>query len=253
MTTNDDDALLAATETHDAAALRSLLAAGLGANDLVRGKTPMQWLLEMYLRSPRFPACLRALLERGGVLPHPELAAVLLDDALTLRAQIAGDRSLLTRRFDLVSAFTPLLGATMLHVAAEYGCLAAAKTLIAAGADVDARAATTSDGGDGHSPLFHTVCSILDHCAPVMRELLAAGAHTDVRLPSLTWGRGFEWETTLFDVTPISYCQAGLLPQFHRKEADVYRNLDALLVATRRKGAPFTNVPNRYLQPRGGG
>jgi ankyrin repeat protein len=247
-----DDALLTATETHDASALRALLDGGLAANANVRGKTPVQWLLEMYLRSERFAPCLRLLLERGGALPDPALAPVLLDDADGLRGAIARDPSLLTRRFDLVSAFTPLLGATALHVAAEYGHVAAANVLIAAGADVEARAATTSDGGDGHTPLFHTVSSILDHGAPVMRVLLAAGARTDVRLPSLTWGRGFEWQTTLFDVTPISYCQAGLLPQFHRREGDVYRNLDALLASVGRKGAPFANVPNRYLQPRGG-
>lgn len=248
--TNVDDELLAAAETHDEAALRSLLDGGLDANALVRGKTPVQWLLEMYLRSARFPSCLRFLLARGGVLPWPDLAAVLLDDGDALRAQLARDPGLLTRRFDLVSTFTPLLGASALHVAAEYGNLTAVNALLAAGADLEARAATTADGGDGHTPLFHTVCSILDHGAPVMHALLAAGARTDVRLPSLTWGRGFEWQTTLYDVTPISYCQAGLLPQFHRREADIYRNLDALLTAAGRQGAPFANVPNRYLQPR---
>lgn len=249
--TNVDDELLAAAETHDEATLRKLLDGGLDPTALVRGKTPVQWLLEMYLRSTRFPACLHLLLARGGVLPWPDLAAVLLDDGDALRGQLARDPGLLTRRFDLVSTFTPLAGATALHVAAEYGNHRAAHVLLAAGADVEARAATTTDGGDGHTPLFHTVCSILDHGAPVMRALLVAGARTDVRLPSLTWGRGFEWQTTLYDVTPISFCQFGLLPQFHRSEADIYRNLDALLTAGGRKGAPFANLPNRYLQPRG--
>ena len=82
-----------------------------------------------------------------------------------------------------------------------------------------------------------------------MRALLAAGARTDVRLTALTWGRGFEWETTLYDVTPISYCQAGLLPQMHRREADVYRNLEALLAAAARPAPSLANVPNRYLAP----
>ena len=80
--------------------------------------------------------------------------------------------------------------------------------------------------------------------------LLAAGARTDVRLPTLVWGRGFDWETTLFDVTPISYCQAGLLPQVHRREVDVYRNLTALLAAAGRPCPAWGNVPNRYLAPR---
>ena len=35
-------------------------------------------------------------------------------------------------------------------------------------------------------------------------------------------GKGFDGETTLFDVTPMSYAQFGLVPQVHRKERDIY-------------------------------
>jgi hypothetical protein len=245
-----EDVLLGALETHDLAGLVRLHTAGTDLAAPVRGKTAVQWLLEMYLRGDAFAPCLRFLLAHGGALPDAALAPVLLDDVEGLRAALRADPAFPARRFDLVSAFTPLLAATPLHVAAEFGHLAAANALLAAGADVEARAATAADGGDGHTPLFHTVSSIRDHCAPVMRALLAAGARTDVRSPALTWGRGFEWETTLYDVTPISYCQAGLLPQVHRREADVYRNLAALLAAARRPAPSLANVPNRYLAPR---
>lgn len=245
-----DAVFLAAVESHDVVALRKLLESGFDARTLVRGKSTVQWLLEMYMRSDRFAACLQVLLERGGVVPDAALTPVLLDDAHGLRAAVQRDPSLLSRRFDLTSAFTPLLGASMLHVAAEFGHLAAARVLLESGADVDARAATAADGGDGHTPLFHTVSSILDHGAKVMHALLAAGARTDVRLPSLTWGRGFPWETTFYDVTPIGYCQAGLFPQVHRCELDVHRNLGALLAAAGRPAPSLANVPNRYLQPR---
>lgn len=243
-------AFLAAVEGHDAAALRDLLEAGFDARTVVQGKSTVQWLLEMYLRSERFAACLQLLLDRGGVLPDAALAPVLFDDADALRAAVRRDPSLVSRRFDLTNAFTPLLGASLLHVAAEYGQVAACRVLLEVGADVEARAATDAHGGDGHTPLFHTVSSILDHGAPVMRILLAAGARTDVRLPSLTWGRGFPWQTTFYDVTPISFCQAGLFPQLHRRESDVYRNLGALLAAAGRPAPSMVNVPNRYLQPR---
>ncbi len=57
-----------------------------------------------------------------------------------------------------------------------------------------------------------------DRFAACLRLLLEAGASTDA---AITWGEGFEWETTCFDVTPISYAQPGLLPQMHRRVTEV--------------------------------
>jgi hypothetical protein len=53
-----------------------------------------------------------------------------------------------------------------------------------------------------------------------------AGADLDVRVKGLVWGMGFEWETTIFDVTPTSYAQCGLYFQFHRKEQNRHGNID---------------------------
>ncbi len=245
-----DQALLDAIELHSPEQLGAVLDAGLDPRAPVRGKLPVQWLLEMYSRSDRFPECLRLLLERGAELADPALAPVLLDDGEALAGAIRGDRSLLDHRSTLVSAFTPLVGASLLHVAAEYGNLGAARVLIELGADVHARAALDEDGLGGHTPLFHTVNSSQNRSAPILRLLLAAGARTDVRLEGLTWGKGFEWETTLFDLTPISYAQLGLLPQVHRDEKQIYENLTLLLEAAGRKVPVFENVPNRYLEPR---
>ena len=150
----------------------------------------------------------------------------------------------------MVSAFTPLIGASLLHVAAEYGNEKAARALLALGADVDARAAVDSYGLDGHTPLFHTVNSHNNRSAPILRLLLNAGARSDVRLEGITWGKGFEWETTVFDVTPLSYAQFGLLPQMHRMERDVYDNIRRLLEASGRTVPLLENVPNRYLKPK---
>ena len=82
-----------------------------------------------------------------------------------------------------------------------------------------------------------------------MRLLLESGARSDVLLPGITWGKGFEWETTCFDVTPISYAQLGLLPQMHRIDRDVYANVKTLLQAAGRRIPPLDNVPNKYLHP----
>lgn len=239
--------LLAAFETHSVEGIRECLAAGLDARTSINGKSAVNHLIEMYFRSDRFPACLRLLLERGAELDDPKLAAVLLNDPAGIEAAVRADASLLQHRTSLICTFTPLVGATLLHVAAEYGHLAAAAKLLELGAEVDAAAAVDEFGLNGHTPLFHTVNSNGNRSAPLMKLLLAAGARADLRLQGITWGEGFEWETTCFDVTPISYAQLGLLPQMHRTEQDSYANVSELLQASGRAVPPLSNVPNRYL------
>ena len=243
--------LLGALETHSVDDIRRILDGGFDVGTPIKGKSLATHLTEMYFRSDRFPACLRLLLERGGKLDDPGIAHVLLDDADGLAAALSRDPSLIEHRTSMVCAFTPLIGASLLHVAAEFGSLRAARALLARGADVEARAAVDEFGLDGHTPLFHTVNSNANRSAPLMRLLLHAGARPDVRLPGITWGKGMEWETTFFDVTPISYAQLGLLPQVHRDERDIYDNVRQLLEAAGRPVPPLPNVPNRYLDPRG--
>ncbi|MEO6597748.1 MAG: ankyrin repeat domain-containing protein [Planctomycetota bacterium] len=245
-----EDELLTALELHSVARLRAVLDAGFDANAPVRGKPPIDWLVEMYTRSDRFPECVALLLARGAKLADPRVTAVLLDDATAVAAAVRADTSLLHHRTTLVSAFTPLTGATLLHVAAEFGHVRCAEQLLQLGADVNARAAIDEHGLGGHTALFHTVNSNANRSAPVMRLLLDAGAEPDVPVRGLCWGKGFDWETTLFDVTPISYAQCGLLPQMHRDERQVYENVRLLLAAAGRALPPLGNVPNRYLQPK---
>ena len=181
------------------------------------------------------------------MLDDPRVAPVLLDDAKTLAAALDADPLLINHRTSMVSAFTPLIGASLLHVAAEFGNGNAMRVLLERGADVEARAAYDQHGFNGHTPIFHTVNSAFNRSAPLLELLLSAGARPDVRLDGITWGKGFEWETTCFDVTPISYAQLGLLPQVHRSEAEIYGNIERLLLAAGRMVPPRVNVPNRYL------
>ena len=97
---------------------------------------------------------------------------------------------------------------------------------------------------------FHIVCQNRNHCQPVIRLLrLEHGrAKADIRLAGITWGKGFEWETTVFDATPLSYAQAGLLPQFGRDERDVYENIKLRPARSLNRVIPGDlNVPNKYL------
>lgn len=244
----DEGELLIAFELHSPEKIRALLDAGIDPRAPIRGKPPIQWLTEMYSRSHNFPDCLRVMLARGAELDDPLVTPVLLDDAAALSAAIRADPSLLGHRTTMVSAFTPLVGASLLHVAAEYGNARAAQVLIEGGAEIDARAATDEHGLNGHTPLFHTVNSICNYGAPILEMLLRAGARADIALRGITWGKGFEWETTLFDVTPVSYAQFGLLPQVHRNDREIYDNIRLLLNAAGRPVPPLDNVPNRYLQ-----
>ena len=239
--------LLCAFETHAVDEIRGILDRGFDPRATIKGKTLTTNLIEMYARSDAFPACLRLLLDRGATLDDPRIAPVLLDDVDALAAALRRDPSLIEHRTSMVSAFTPLEGVSLLHVAAEFGNMRAARVLLEMGADVNATAAVDDDGLNGHTPLFHTVNSAWNRSAPLMRLLLDAGATADVRLAGLVWGRGMEWETTLFDVTPISYAQFGLLPQVHRAERDIYDNITRLLEASNRRVPLLGNVPNRYL------
>ena len=242
--------LLSAFDGHDAKRVRAALEAGADPCTPIRGKPPVLWLLEEHTRSDQLGDCLQLLLERGAELPDPVLTPVLLNDAPAVTAAVNAQPAILRHRTSLVSAFTSMKGVTLLHVAAEYGNLDAARALVEAGADVNATADVDENGLNGHTPLFHTVNSSRNRSEPVMRLLLAAGARTDVRLAGLIWGKGYEWETTFFDVTPISYAQMGLLPQVHRRESDIYANIRSLLESSGRRVPSLRNVPNRYLRPK---
>ncbi len=241
--------ILVAFELHSIEQIRAALDAGLDPRAPIRGKSPANWLTEMYSRGDNFPECLRLLLDRGAVLDDPVVATVLLDDAEGVAAAIRAHPSWLNHRTSMVSAFTPLVGASLLHVAAEYGNVNASRVLIESGADVNATASVDEYGLNGHTPIFHTVNSSHNRSAPILRMLLHAGAKSDIALRGITWGKGFEWETTLFDTTPISYAQFGLLPQVHRDERDIYDNIRLLVEAAGRTVPPLDNVPNRYLKP----
>ena len=247
MNTRYED-LLAAFESHSVEGIRASLAAGFDVRTPVDGKTPVNALIEMYTRSDRFASCLRLLLEHGAVLDDPLIAPVLLDDDAAMAAAIERDPRLLLHRTNIVCAFTPLIGASLLHVAAEYGHLKVTRKLLEMGAAVDTRAAVDEAGMNGHTPLFHTVNANENRAEPLLRLLLDAGARTDILLSGITWGKGFAWETTCFDVTPIAYAQLGLLPQMQRTEQDVYANVRTLLHAANRNVPPLENVPNRYLR-----
>ena len=239
--------LLGAFEGHSPDSIRDLLAAGVSATEPINGKRPIDWLIEMYLRSPRFAECLQVLLDAGATISDPLLRVVLLDDEAELRELLAKSRGTLKQTLSPLCAFTSCRGVTALHICAEFNSIRCARVLLENGADVNARADQDVESFGGQTPIFHAVNSIFNYCRPVMELLVDAGADLDVRVRALLWGESMTWETVVYDVTPISYAQCGLYRQFHRREEHVYSNIEYLYRKHYKQAAPIRNVPNKYL------
>jgi ankyrin repeat protein len=75
-----------------------------------------------------------------------------------------------------------LRGGTLLHVAAEFGSVAAVALLLDRGADVNARAAVDDAGVGGQTAIFHAVTQFDDGGLPVTQLLLDRGADVAARV-----------------------------------------------------------------------
>jgi ankyrin repeat protein len=181
--------LWAACETQDQGSLRWLLDHGADPQSPGAAGTALDYLLGGYLRSPRMRECIRALVAAGGTTKYdmPGVMATIMDQPDQLRDELGRDPSLVHRLFpDLDIGSTGarrlvLRGATLLHVAAEFGSLDAARLLLESGAAVDAPAAVDSSGTGGQTPLFHAVSQYDDAGLALARLLLEAGASLAVR------------------------------------------------------------------------
>ena len=95
----------------------------------------------------------------------------------SLAELIDADPALVNRRFsELDCGMTggrrlTLQGGTLLHVAAEYGNLAAVALLLDHGADVNARATVDEAGVGGQTAIFHAVTQFDDGGLPVTQLL----------------------------------------------------------------------------------
>src|SRR5258708_7502229 len=171
--------LLGEFEEHSPAGIRRVLAAGVSPTEPIKGKRPIDVLIEMYLRSTRFSECLQITLDAGATLGDPLLQALLLDDDAALRGLISGSSEDLRRKLNPLCAFTSCRGVTALHICAEFNSTRCAHVLLDAGADVNARADQDESGLGGQTPIFHAVNSIFNYCRPVMEILINAGAQLD--------------------------------------------------------------------------
>jgi ankyrin repeat protein len=143
-----------------------------------------------------------------------------------LQAHLEREPSLLGRRFETSEIFppdlgtrhgegmhvTPVAGTTLLHLAIEYGDIDVARWLIERGADVNAKAATDTDGFGGQTPLFHAAVTLAAPDDSGDRLLLDHGADPNARATFRKQLRSMddpekELMREFHNVTPIAYAR----------------------------------------------
>ncbi len=240
--------LVTQIELHSPEGIRKCLAQGIDSNDHFRGLPLIYELTSEYTRSPSFKDCVKVFIEHGLAFEDKILLAVLSDDAKWLDQQLEDKPVAFLKKYSLRCAYTPLLEATLLHISAEFNHVSCAEVLVKHGADVNASAGIDEKGFGGQTPIFHTVNQNSNNSANMMDFLLAHGADLEITVPGLIWGKGYEWETLIPSVNPVSYAMMGLLPQMHRDEKTISNIVTTLL--HKRYGIDYSpvNVPCAYLK-----
>jgi ankyrin repeat protein len=216
--------IFAPCETVEPAPIKWLLEHGANPNCArVERKYPgtaLDYVIGTYGRSPQLGKCMDILVEAGGVTKYdvPPVLDLLRGRLDLLAEHLAADRALVHRRFpelDFGSTGARLLklrGATLLHVAAEYGNVEAAKLLLERGADVNARATVDESSVGGQTPIFHAVTQFFDGGLSMAQFLVERGADLSVRvkLPG-----HYERPGEVMECTPLGY--AMLFPEKEHK------------------------------------
>jgi ankyrin repeat protein len=206
--------IFAPCETLDPLALQWLLHRGANPNctDPLRKYpgTALDYVISTYARSEELGACIDVLLNAGGVTKYhiPAVLNLLRNRLDLLEENLDAEPALLHRRFleldfgSTAARRLKLRGATLLHVAAEYGNVNAAKRLLDRGAEVNARAVLDESGVGGQTPIFHAVTQFSDWGLAVAQLLIDRGADLTVRAKIPGHYRRSE---EFVDCTPLGY------------------------------------------------
>jgi len=239
--------IITAFELHSVEGIRECFANGVSPNAIVHSQPLVYELINMYTRGPLFKTCLQEFVDHGLIFEDKVLLSVLLDEPVLLDTQLSADPNAIRKSYSLNCTFTPLHEVSLLHICAEYNHLACAKILVQHGADVNATAGFDEHGFGGHTPIFHTVNQDANKSLDVLKFLLSLQPDLGITVKGLIWGKGYDWETFIPSVNPVSYSIMGLLRQFQRNEKDIYEIVSLLIKAKYDMDYSPLNVPNKYL------
>ncbi len=240
--------LIGQIEIHSVEGIRECFSQGIDPNSHFKGEPLINELTSEYARTPRFRECVRVFVDYGLHLEDEVLLSVLLDDAKSLEAHLKKQPEAVSKEYSLRCAYTPLYQATLLHICAEFNHLSCAEILVSNGASINAKAGYDAHGFGGQTPIFHTVNQNSNNSIDMLNFLLSRSADLKIAVPGLIWGKGYEWETLIPAVNPISYAMMGLLPQMHRNEMTISEIVTLLLKNAYGIDYSSLNVPCAYLK-----
>ena len=235
-------------ELHSVDGIRECFSNGVNPNDHFNGEPLIYELTSEYTRTSRFKDCVLAFVEYGLDFEDKILLSVLLDDAKSLDDQLTNKPKSISQKYTLRCAYTPFYEATLLHICAEFNHLSCAKVLVNHGLDINALAGVDEHGFGRQTPIFHTVNQNNNRSVDMLNYLLDNSADLKITVAGLIWGKGYDWETLIPSVNPISYAMMGLLPQMHRDEITISKVVTTLLKQGYGIDYLPKNIPCKYLK-----